>query len=60
MTTGATNGDDARRAEREAREQLRRQQGLWGAVRRSIASLSALAEENHFTEKIIDAMRGKT
>lgn len=55
-----TSSDDARKAVERAERQLREQSSLWGAVHRRVASLFALAEDNHFTEKIIQAMRGES
>lgn len=54
-----TSSDDARKAVERAERQLREQFSLWGAVHRRVASLRSLAEDNHFTERIIQAMRGE-
>lgn len=49
---------DPVQAARMADEQLRRQNQQWGAVRRLVGALASLGMENHFTDKIVKAIRG--
>lgn len=57
--TGATSADDARRAADDALADLERQRRRWGPVHRLVAAMAALGAENHFTDKIIQAVRGE-
>lgn len=50
--------DDAHRAVHQAERDLERQRRRWGPVHRLVASLAALGAENHFTDKIVRAVRG--
>lgn len=60
MSAQPTNGDEARQAAREAKEQLAEQRGKWGRVRRLVSSLEKLGEDNHFSEKMIEAFRSRS
>lgn len=61
MTTNtAGTADDPHRATESAARDLERQERKWGPVHRMVASLAALSAENHFTEKIIGAIRGES
>jgi len=52
-------GDDAYRAAAEAGDALTRQHGLWADVIRRVGRMTKLAEENHFAERIVHALRGE-
>ena len=54
-----TSGEDARDAADHAEKQLKKQNSLWSAIRQRVATLSQLAEENHFSDKIVEAFRSK-
>lgn len=54
------DSSDARRAIERGCEDLERQRRRWGPIHRLVASLEALSAENHFTDKIVRAMRGES
>ena len=53
------SGEEARKAIVQAEKALQRQLSLWESIRQRIEDLTALAEENHFADKIVDAFRSK-
>lgn len=51
--------NEAHRAIERGCEDLERTRRKWGPIHRLVASLAALSAENHFTDKIVQAMRGR-
>jgi hypothetical protein len=55
-----TDPNEAQRAIEQAERDLERTRRKWGPIHRLVASLEALSAENHFTDKIVRAMRGES